>query len=85
MKTVIIISALVLVVAYLAHTTISLHPFKITLDRPYAALGFIFLLLALVFAAIDNQNVGYKNGFKNGYKSGINDSIEIIKKFKNEQ
>jgi len=60
---------------YLSEPTISFKPFSIEFAKPYSPFAWFFLLLAIVLFQLQSDKIAYRRG--------INDTIEVLKEFKN--
>lgn len=64
MKTVLSILILIVVYAFIAETSIKFNPFKIEFQRPYMAIGWIFIAIGFFFVSYQAEQTGFKKGVK---------------------
>jgi amino acid transporter len=76
MKIAILIIVTVLAFFYVAGTSVQFNPFKISINKPYEAIGFVCVAIAFVCFHIQSYDTGYKAG----YKKGVKEVIEEVKK-----
>lgn len=57
---------------FISKTTITLNPFKITMQSPWLAIGWFIIACGVVLVLAET--------FDNGYKKGSTDTIELVKK-----
>jgi uncharacterized membrane protein YhdT len=79
MKLAIGIIAIIVVLAFLANTTIQFKPFKITFETPLLAIGMLFIFIGIVFIQIQPHTDAYARGLKDGSKSAHEAAIEAAK------
>ena len=77
MKTTFSIIIAVILFLFLARTTIEFHPFKVIFSRIFYAIGFIFVMIGILF--IEFQ------GKENGRAMGINDIKEVLIELRQEE
>lgn len=89
MKTVITIILVVVAMLFIANTTIEIKPFKISFERPYVAIGFLFLFLGLALIQFQSDRDGYKRGLIKGaeitHEAATQAAKEIIEESKTKQ
>lgn len=76
MKTAITILIITMAVLYIGKTSIQFSPFKISMAKPFDAIGFV--LLAAAIGCFSHQ------AYTNGRKSILNEEIQQLKKELNE-
>ena len=75
-KNALYVIAVIVVFFYIARTTIVLRPFKVQFENIWGALGFLFLILALICLMVS----GYKIGNLDGYRDGVHDMLQEVNK-----
>ena len=85
MRTLISLAVVLLVFAFIAKTNVSFRPFKISFDAPYLAIGYFFLVVAIVFIQFQSNKDGKLSGYEKGLQDGIDASREVFVDFLKEQ
>ena len=76
MLTIISIIAVLVWFGFLAGTTISFKPFSISMPNWMNMVGWVFLILAVIFLGLNER----KKGYIEGYTEGSQYTIELVKK-----
>ena len=69
---------MVVLLLFIAETTITIRPFKISFGNLSMMFGCMFLIFAFAFMSYSNDRKGYKRGLAEGIDAGIEAAREKV-------